>query len=108
MLITRRLLVAHYQLDMAVENLEQRDELADGLRVVGRIQKTIELRRRRPEPADDLALAQVAALNPAPQSGVPFEKRPGQYNRHSGGRAFQETLVAGHEQGARGPGQQIP
>ena len=43
-------------LDLAVEHLEKREHLVDGLAVVGGVGQTVELCRRRPQAADDLAL----------------------------------------------------
>ena len=48
------------QINVIVEHLQQSQHLIDRLAVVRLIEKAIQLRRRRPEPAHDLALRERA------------------------------------------------
>jgi len=50
--------IRHYEIDAAVEDLEKGNELIDGPPRVGHVEKAIELRNRRPQPAGQLAAAE--------------------------------------------------
>ena len=52
--------VRNHQINVTVEHLQQGQDLVDRLTVVSLIEKAIQLRRRRPEPAHDLALRKRA------------------------------------------------
>ena len=47
---------SHSQINLVIQDLEQRDELIDRLAVVRLIQQAVKLSRGSPQPPDDLAL----------------------------------------------------
>ena len=67
---------AHDEIHVAVQDMQEGQQLVYCLSVVGLIQEAVELRRRRSQPADDLPFREGARLHPLLGfDGEPIQQR---------------------------------